>query len=114
MHTKGHIFPKSGHSFSIFKKGLGSPYPPPPTPQQILLPVLQVEKKILYDTTNGQTKGQSSTTSGKTSTTSRETSTTVDKRASTMRDQTSFASTTSDKLVKLFTIKQNVALQEEL
>ena len=111
MHTKGHIFPKSGHSFSIFKKGLGRPYPPP---QQILLPVLQVEKKILYDTTNGQTKGQSSTTSGKTSTTSRETSTTVEKRASTMRDQTSFASTTSDKLVKLFTIKQNVALQEEL
>ena len=73
-----------------------------------------MEKKILYDTTNGQTKGQSSTTSGKTSTTSRESSTTVDKRASTMRDQTSFASTTSDKLVKLFTIKQNVALQEEL
>ena len=87
---------------------------PPPPPKQILLPVLQVKKKILYDTTNGQTKGQSSTTSGKTSTTSRETSTTVEKRASTMRDQTSFASTTSDKLVKLFTIKQNVALQEEL
>ena len=109
---KGTFFQNQGTLFLFSRKDWGDPTPP--TPQQILLPVLQVEKKILYDTTNGQTKGQSSTTSGKTSTTSRETSTTVDKRASTMRDQTSFASTTSDKLVKLFTIKQNVALQEEL